>query len=379
MVNSEAGMLIKSLTMINFRKYQQVSMNFGPHTNILHGENGAGKTTLLEAIHSLAYTRSFKTRLDGDLARHGEPGYQLKGLFSDQGGVDHEVRVKVESNRKKLVSVNDENLSSRAQIIGRFPLVSLTPEDGELTFGSPEARRLFFNKLLSQIDPGYLEKLQVYARLLKQRNAMLQAYANDGEDIDRMLLASLDEQRATVSAQLHEARNEHIGEFKKLLYAAYGELEREKSLKMAFISNVRVTSDDHVIDYRRAFQESLAEDKRKGTTTKGPHRDLFTFYLNTKDLRKFGSQGEHKLVLVAIKFAEGRFLENFLNESPVFLLDDLFAELDVKRSLMIVESLQGDHQIFITATDLADLRNHGLKVEGDSLQVIDAGKIQEND
>lgn len=354
-------------------------MNFGQYTNILHGENGAGKTTLLEAIHSLAYTRSFKTRLDADLSRHGQVGYQLKGLFSDHEGVDHDVRVKVASSRKKLVSVDNENLSSRAQIIGKFPLVSLTPEDGELTFGSPESRRLFFNKLLAQVDPVYLEKLQVYARILKQRNAMLQAFSNEGKTIDRIHMSTLDEQRAKVSAEIHEARSKHITEFKKLLYAAYGELEEEKSLKMAFISNVRISSGDPEVLYRHAYQDSLAEDMRKGTTTRGPHRDLFTFYLNTKDLRKFGSQGEHKLVLVAIKFAEGQFLESFLNEPPVFLLDDLFAELDVKRSMMIVESLKGDHQIFITATDLADLRNHGLTTEDDSLLVIDAGKIQTNE
>ncbi len=351
-------------------------MSFGQHTNILHGENGAGKTTLLEAIHSLGYTRSFKTRLDSDLTRHGQAGYQLKGLFSDHTGLDHEVRLKVESSRKKLLSVNNKNLNSRAQIIGKFPLVSLTPEDSTLTFGSPEIRRLFFNKLLSQIDPAYLEKLQIYARILKQRNAMLQAHANDGVAIDRILLSTLDDQRASVSARLHEARSKHLTEFKKILYEAYTELEQDKSLKMAFISNVRVTTGNAEHLYRQAYQDSLAEDMRKGTTTRGPHRDLFTFFLDTKDLRKFGSQGEHKLVLVAIKFAEGRFLENFLNEPPVFLLDDLFAELDVKRSMMIVESLQGDHQIFITATDLADLRNHGLNIEGDTLQIIDAGKIQ---
>ncbi len=371
-------MLIKSLTMIDFRKYEQVSMEFGQYTNILHGENGAGKTTILEAIHSLAYTRSFKTRLDADLSRHGQVGYQLKGLFRNQTGTEQDVRLKVESARKKTVSVNKKNLTSRAQIIGKFPLVSLTPEDGDLTFGSPETRRLFFNKLISQVDPGYLENLQTYARILKQRNAMLQAYANNNTPLDRILVSTLDDQRAKVSAQLHEARSRHITEFKKLLYTAYAELEEEKSLKMAFISNVRFTAGELEGIYRLAYQDSLSEDMRKGTTTRGPHRDLFTFFLNTKDLRKFGSQGEHKLVLVAIKFAEGRFLENFLNEPPIFLLDDLFAELDVKRSMMIVESLQGDHQIFITATDLADLRNHGLEIEGDTLQVIDAGKIQAN-
>jgi len=364
--------------MIDFRKYEQASMEFGQYTNILHGENGTGKTTILEAIHSLAYTRSFKTRLDADLSRHGQVGYQLKGIFSDHLGTGQEVRLKVESARKKLVSVNNKNLTSRAQIIGKFPLVSLTPEDGDLTFGSPEIRRLFFNKLLSQVDPSYLENLQTYARILKQRNAILHAYSNNNTPIDRILISTLDDQRARVSALLHEARSKHLTEFKKLLYTAYAELEQEKSLKMAFISNVRISAGELEGHYRLAYQDSLSEDMRKGTTTRGPHRDLFTFFLNTKDLRKFGSQGEHKLVLVAIKFAEGRFLENFLNEPPIFLLDDLFAELDVKRSMMIVESLQGGHQIFITATDLADLRNHGLKIEGDTLRVIDAGKIQAN-
>jgi len=350
-------------------------MTFGPRTNIIYGENGAGKTSILEAVHSLAYTRSFKTRLDADLARHGQRTYQLKGQFTDQAGGEHVVRVKVESSRKKLVSINEQNLNSRAEIIGRFPLVSLTPEDGQLTFGAPEIRRLFFNKLISQVNPAYLENLQLYARILKQRNAMLQAFASDGKTLDRILLATLDDQRAAISAKLHQARSQHLTEFKRLLYKFYEELEQEKALKLAFISNVRITGRSAEPLYRQSFQDSLDEDLRRGTTTRGPHRDLFTFYLNTKDLRKFGSQGEHKLALVAIKFAEGRFLEDFLKEPPIFLLDDLFAELDVKHSLMIVDSLKGDHQIFITTTDLADLRNHGLTVEGEHLQVIPAGDL----
>jgi DNA replication and repair protein RecF len=366
-------MLIRTLAMINFRKYDHMDMTFEPYTNIIYGENGTGKTSILEAVHSLAYTRSFKTRLDADLIRHGQQGYQLKGTFTSRSGMDHEVRLSVTARRKKLLTVDGSNLNSRAEIIGRFPLVSLTPEDSALTFGSPEVRRLFFNKLISQVDPAYLENLQIYARLIKQRNAMLQSHLNDRVPIDRVLMSTLDDQRADISARLHQARSKHLTRFKELLYASYAELEQEKSLKMAVIANVRIGKEDPTARYRNAYQDSLAEDMQRGTTTRGPHRDLFTFFLNTKDLRKFGSQGEHKLVLVAIKFAEGRFLETFLNEPPVFLLDDLFAELDVKRSLMIVESLRGDHQIFITTTDLADLRNHGLSIDGEQLKLIHAG------
>lgn len=371
-------MLIKALNILDFRRYDDVSLQFGNGTNILYGENGAGKTTILEAIHCLAYTRSFKTHLDSNLLRHGSDRYHLKGEFLGGDGHVREVRLDVEPGKHKQLRIDGRSITSRAEVIGRFPLVSLTPEDSEITFGSPEVRRQFVNKLFSQVDTRYMDHLQDYQRVLKQRNAMLSGYANHGRRVDEILLRSLDEQMAALALKIEQARQEHFEHFKDLAYEAYNDLEHEKTLKMTLVHNIH--SRDHLEeDFLKQFAAARGEDLRKGITTRGPHRDLLKIFLDTKDIRRYGSQGEHKLILVALKFAEGRFLETFLREPPVFLLDDLFAELDVKRSLQIVESLQGAHQIFITATDLSDLRTHGLEIDNGSIKVFDAGKVMENE
>ncbi len=364
--------------MIDFRRYNQVSVDFAEGMNILHGENGAGKTTILEAVHCLSYMRSFKTHFDSDLLKHGQETFRLKGSFINLKGYQQEVRLEVKPGKRKQVQINGKKIPKRADIIGRLPLVSLTPEDSDLTFGAPEVRRQFINKLFSQVDKPYLKALQDYHRILKQRNAMLSAYAADGTPVDPEYLDSIDEQMAGSALIIHKSRQKHFDQLKALVYHSYGELERDKSFKMALITNVRQqdTSDP---DFRKAFKLARGEDMRRGTSSRGPHRDLLRMYLNSKDLKKFGSQGEHKLVLVALKFAEGRFLESHLKEPPIFLLDDLFAELDVQRSMQIVTSLRGSHQIFITATDLADLRTHGMQVEEGNIRIIDAGDLKKHE
>jgi DNA replication and repair protein RecF len=367
-------MLIKALSMIDFRRYNQASLEFGEGTNILHGENGAGKTTILEAIHCLAYTRSFKTHLDANLLRHGQNRFQLKGSFYKNGGNARDVRLDVIPGKHKQMQVDGKAVNNRAEIIGRFPLVSLTPEDAELTFGSPDIRRQFMNKLFSQVDTKYMEQLQNYQRILKQRNAMLIHHAKHGGPINETLLDTLDEQMAELGVGIQSSRRVHFTQYKELLYSGYAELEHEKKLRATLVANIP-GKDARIADFLEVFQQARAEDLRRGVSTRGPHRDILKLFLNQQDIRRYGSQGEHKLILVAMKFAEGRFLESHLGEAPVFLLDDLFAELDVKRSLQIVQSLQGAHQIFITATDLADLRTHGLEIDGGTIQVINAGEV----
>ncbi len=364
-------MQIKALRMIDFRRYDQASLEFGEGTNILHGRNGAGKTTILEAIHCLAYTRSFKTHLDANLLRHGRNRFQLKGSFTREAGVDLDVRLDVEPGKHKQMHVDGQVVGNRAEIIGRFPLVSLTPEDGELTFGSPEVRRQFLNKLLSQVDTDYLEALQEYQRLLKQRNAMLIGHAKHGNPVNEPLLETLDQQMADRAVTIQKLRRNYFQEFKTKLYGRYTELEQDRELRATWIYNVP-GDEPNPETFREAFAGSHSEDRRRGITTRGPHRDILKLFLDQKDIRRYGSQGEHKLILVALKFAEGAFLENYLEEPPVFLLDDLFAELDVQHSLQIVKSLRNGHQIFITATDLADLRTHGLEIEDGSIRIIDA-------
>ena len=371
-------MLIKSLSMKNFRVYEHVALSFGEQTNILFGENGAGKTTVLEAIHSLAYTRSFKTHLDSELLRYGSSDARVSGNFQADRKRDQRVEISLSDTRPKQIKVNGAVLASQAELIGRIPVVCLAPEDGAITLGSPLNRRQFFDKLFAQIDQAYLSTLQQYNRVLKQRNAHLNDYATTGKSIDQGLLEAFNTQLAQQGAIIQQRRTEYFQRFKEFTYAIYPELEREKSFKMAYSPAIKLKPDESIEQaILAALKSSQSTDLRRGTTTTGPQRDLFLFYLNRQELRKYGSKGEHKLVLVALKFAEGRFLEDFLQEKPIYLLDDLFAELDVKRSMQIIRSLQQGYQIFITSTDLADLRRHGLSLESDQLTIFDAGKLRD--
>ena len=371
-------MLIKSLSMKNFRVYEHAALSFGENTNILFGENGAGKTTVLEAIHSLAYTRSFKTHLDSELLRYGTSQARIGGNFKNDKHRDQRIEISMSVNRSKQIKVNGAPLSSQAELIGRVPVVCLAPEDSVITMGAPANRRQFFDKLFSQVDANYLSALQQYNRVLKQRNAHLNEYVTQGTPLDDQILDVLDLQLAKHGAVIQRQRGEFFQHFKALVYEIYPELEYEKQFKLTYAPAIKIKAEAELVDViLDELKKCRPADMRRGSTTIGPQRDLFLFYLNRQELRKFGSKGEHKLVLVALKFAEGRFLEDYLQEKPIYLLDDLFAELDIKRSLQIIQSLQQGYQIFITSTDLADLRRHGMTMDSDQLTIFDAGKLHD--
>ena len=288
-------MLIKSLSMKNFRLYDHVALSFGEHTNILFGENGAGKTTVLEAIHTLAYSRSFKTFLDDDLLRYGTCEAQIKGVFIK--GSQHTIRVvtTLSNSRSKQVKINGAPVKNQADLIGRIPVVCLAPEDGVITTGAPVNRRQFFDKLFSQIDSTYLETLQHYNRTLKQRNAHLNNYAGENHLVDNNLLDALDEQLARYGSVLQNNRTKYFKIFKSLVYELYPKLEPEKSFKMTYVPSVR--SAQPAAARAAILQQLIANrqaDLRRGTTTCGIQRDLYLFYLNRRELRKYGSRSEDR-------------------------------------------------------------------------------------
>ncbi|MCF7800691.1 MAG: DNA replication and repair protein RecF [Candidatus Marinimicrobia bacterium] len=364
--------------MKNFRVYEHAALRFGEQTNILFGENGAGKTTVLEAIHCLAYTRSFKTHLDSELIRYETTEARIGGNFRGDKKNDQRVEMSLSEKQPKQIKVNGALLTSQAGLIGRIPLVCLAPEDSVVTVGAPADRRRFFDKLFSQVDTVYLTALQQYNRVLKQRNAHLNDFAVNGTPVNSELLLALDTQVVKQGAIIQQKRAEYVQKFKSFVYQIYLELEKDKTFKAAYIPAVKVKPGESVEQaFQRELEASRPADMRRGTTTTGIQRDLFLFYLNHQDIRRYGSMGEHKLALVALKFAEGRFLEDYLTEKPIYLLDDLFAELDIKRSVQIIQSLPEGYQVFITSTDLADLRRHGLEIESENLTVFDTGKLRD--
>ncbi len=366
------------ITMTQFRNYQHQVFDFIPEMNILYGPNGSGKTTVLEAVHCLTLSRSFKTSYDRNLVKHDTDFYQLEGEFSKDDSTDV-IQLNYVTNQGKKLFINKTEQNRLSSIVGRYPVVTLTPEDSEITFGPPTNRRSYIDKIMSQASGDYLKHLIELQSVLKQRNVILQDAA-DGSDnaIDETLLSVYDDQLISSAKKIEQARNQFIKEYREIFSVIFHRLIGEQTTaQIRFSPSVMYENDTQ---FTEEFRESLVRRRNQEIafrrTMVGPQSDIIEFYLNENQLREYGSQGEHKLYLVALKLAEGRYIADKIDCTPIYLFDDLFAELDIERSAQIIEALDNRGQILITSTDLSDVRHHGIDIDTGSIQVLDLGTVK---
>ncbi len=366
------------ITMTQFRNYQHQVFDFIPEMNILYGPNGSGKTTVLEAVHCLTLSRSFKTSYDKNLVKHDTDFYQLEGEFSKDDSNDV-IQLNYVTNQGKKLFINKTEQNRLSSIVGRYPVVTLTPEDSEITFGPPTNRRSYIDKIMSQASGDYLKHLIELQSVLKQRNVILQDAA-DGSDnaIDETLLSVYDDQLISSAKKIEQARNQFIKEYREIFSVIFHRLIGEQTTaQIRFSPSVMYENDTQ---FTEEFRESLVRRRNQEIafrrTMVGPQSDIIEFYLNENQLREYGSQGEHKLYLVALKLAEGRYIADKIDCTPIYLFDDLFAELDIERSAQIIEALDNRGQILITSTDLSDVRHHGIDIDTGSIQVLDLGTVK---
>ncbi len=346
-------MKISNAHLRSFRNHNETAFEFGTRVNVLLGENGQGKTNALEALSFLCLTKSFYASADATVMQQHGTFFEIKSVLLSDKGKEFHVRVTYDDEKKtKKFTINGADVEKFSSVIGMFPVVILSPENSSITFGSPADRRKFVDLVISQSSKSYVENAMEYRRIVRQRNMILSEAK--GKDCSSEI-APWNEMLITYGSRIIGKRNQFLNEFAPYIAQTYLDIVDERETpKIEYAPSISIKPDSSLEEIAAAMEQKLAKKKndelRFQTTLVGPHRDEIIFSLNGMSLKHFASQGQHKTFLVALKVAEFFFLKERCNETPIFLLDDVFSELDEYRSRKLLSLAESLGQIFITTT-----------------------------
>lgn len=350
-------MILKSLRLHAFRAHQETRLEFAPGVNLLYGPNGAGKTNVLEAIHYLCLTKSFLTGQDNYAIQRGASFFEVEGQFEGERRADLRVRLAYVPEEGKRVFLNGAPAERLADLVGVLPVVVFSPEDQVLTSGGPEERRRFLNNILSQSKAVYLEDVLDYRRTLRQRNELLAQHRRSRTTPPRSVQEAWDAELVALGSRIIAARARFVRGFADHLEAAYrhiADVAEQPSIRYETVAPLdEGDGEDEIADrYRRVLQRLAPRERERGMTLAGPHRDELVFYLNEFEVRRYASQGQHRTFGMALKLAQYFYLHDYLEESPILLLDDIFDHLDEHRTSAFLRLLQSQSvkQSILTAT-----------------------------
>jgi len=351
---------ISKITLSSFRNHSQKEIDFGDGLTVIWGENGTGKTSLLEAVYLLSFGKSFKTHKQENLVKEGESSFFLKGVFSSKTKKGDLINIYYKKKSTQKVLINGKKTKGRKSLIGKNPVVVLSPEEQEITKGGPSERRRFFDRVFSVCSGDYLTELQKYRKLLKQRNtALLRIKKGLGGPRDVVVW---NEPLAKSGTRLWNTRTAFLKKFKDSLAFVVDSYGEDIDIKIGYPEKQK-----DINLYLEELKKREQRDIVLCRTTFGPHLDdVFVLWFG-KNLKLVGSQGEHKISLVFLKLAEMSFIKNHLGGFPTLLLDDLFAKLDLSRSEKIVSLLKSMKsedskpiQTIVTTTDLLNIEKIGI-------------------
>ncbi|MEZ5082482.1 MAG: DNA replication/repair protein RecF [Bacteroidales bacterium] len=346
-------MFLHKLKITNFKNYPSAEFNFDRKINCFIGNNGAGKTNILDAIYYLSFCKSYFNYVDNQNILHEAPFFSIHGLYHKNGNAGDTVSCIQKRNAKKQFKLNDKEYDRLADHIGEFPLVMISPYDRDLINEGSETRRKYIDSVISQFDKIYLDDLINYNKALLQRNNLLKHFS-DKNYFDKNALEIWDLQLIKFGEKIHSRRKEFIHEFTPL-FQQYFE----------FISNgkeqVSIIYDSQLNE--KPFEEllvaSVSKDRMIKYTSIGIHKDDLHFNIDGFPVKKFGSQGQQKSYVIAIKLAQFDYTRNIKGFNPILLLDDIFDKLDEERVHQIIHLL-GDNsfgQAFITDTQKERIEN----------------------
>ncbi len=341
-------MLLAAIEATNFRNLSG-RIEWGPRLNIIYGNNGQGKTNWLEAIYVLARTKSFRTQRLQEAIRFGEQLAIVRGTVTSGSDIQRELQVSLHDN-SKTIFVNSKR-EPLARYITQLQVFSFTAADLEVVRGAPEARRRFIDRGISSIKPAYLKTISDYAKVLKQKNRVLQL-ANENElRADRVedLIGPWNEQLVQLGGLIHRARVEYVDNLNATLER---QLFERRDVTTRYVSSLENKGDlsDYEALLRSRLELRLAAEVAAGHALIGPHRDDLEINLDGREIRVYGSSGQQRSALLILDLAAISLYNSASNYHPVFIIDDVDAELDEGRIKHLLEYLENRTQTFITTS-----------------------------
>lgn len=339
-------MRLCSLAVVYFRNLCSVSIEPGKHFNLFYGLNGQGKTNLLEAIYLLGSPRSFRTSRLAELIKHGEQLLRIQGVV-ESTGVQSQLALSVETAGRKM-EIDGKAVHKASELHGKLNAIIFSPDDTKMVRMGPEPRRRYLDRAVYMGDLGYLHCWHSYQRILKQRNHLLKSSERAGLNI-------WTEKLAESGAEIIERRLKFVKVLDSKLQRHFSTIVgNTESSRISYRPDGVISTGYEQIreELMELFKKHQRADERYGTTTAGPHRDDVNFELDGQPLKAFGSQGQQKSFVLALKMAEMDNLQDTFGEPPLLLLDDMSSELDARRNKNLMEFLtQREVQVFITTTE----------------------------
>lgn len=364
-------MILKRISILNYKNLEQVELTFSPKLNCFLGQNGMGKTNLLDAVYFLSFCKSAGNPIDSQNIRHDADFFVTQGFYEAADGTLEEVYCGMKRRQKKQFKRNKKEYTRLSDHIGFLPLVMVSPADTELIAGGSDGRRRFMDVVISQYDKEYLDALIRYNKALVQRNTLLKSE----QPVEDELFVAWEEMMAKAGEVVYRKREAFVNEFIPIFQSFYSFISQDREqVGLSYRSHARDTSLLEVL------RESRERDRIMGFSLKGIHKDDLEMLLGDFPIKREGSQGQNKTYLVALKLAQFDFLHRAGNTVPLLLLDDIFDKLDASRVEQIVKLVAGDRfgQIFITDTNREHLDNILHKVGGDYRMFrVDQGMVSE--
>ena len=377
-------MYLKTLHLSAFRNYLEQAWEFDHQKTILLGNNAQGKSNILEAVELLATLKSHRTNRDRDLILEGATTGQILATVEHKYGTS-DLAITLRSPGRRTLTLNHENLRRHLEFLGSLNAVQFSSLDLDLVRGSPDARRNWLDTLLVQLEPIYAHILHQYYQVLRQRNALLKELRKTASDqgTSANLSAQIsqlhlwDQQLAKTGSRVTRRRARVIERLTPLAQTWHKSISGgQEILNIDYLPNVSC-DEDKPLQVQQAFLDKIEQrrlaEQQLGTSVVGPHRDDVQFTINGTPAKSYGSQGQQRTLVLALKLAELKLIEEVIGEPPLLLLDDVLAELDPNRQNQLLEVIQGRFQTIITTTYLHSFDAQWL--QSSQILKVEAGKI----